>query len=57
MIVLEYTRDPPPYPVCAAVAIRSLVHPDWIFEIQRAGQIDRRAATLPPRRGGLLRLS
>jgi enamine deaminase RidA (YjgF/YER057c/UK114 family) len=24
----------PPYPVCNAVAVTSLVHPDWVVEIE-----------------------
>ena len=30
----------PPYPVCTAVAVRSLVHPDWILEIEVQAYIE-----------------
>jgi enamine deaminase RidA (YjgF/YER057c/UK114 family) len=33
----------PPYPVCTAVAVRSLVHPDWILEIEAVAYIDDKA--------------
>ena len=29
----------PPYPVCTAVAVRDLVHPDWILEIEAIAYI------------------
>jgi enamine deaminase RidA (YjgF/YER057c/UK114 family) len=29
-----------PYPVCTAVAVRSLVHPDWILEIEAMAYIE-----------------
>ncbi len=38
----EYIRKEffePPYPVCTAVAVRSLVHPDWILEIEAMAYI------------------
>jgi 2-iminobutanoate/2-iminopropanoate deaminase len=31
----------PPYPVCTAVAVRDLVHPDWILEIEAIAYIER----------------
>jgi 2-aminomuconate deaminase len=30
----------PPYPVCTAVAVRDLVHPDWILEIEAIAYIE-----------------
>lgn len=30
----------PPYPVCTAVAVRGLVHPDWILEMEAIAYID-----------------
>jgi enamine deaminase RidA (YjgF/YER057c/UK114 family) len=30
----------PPYPVCTAVAVRSLVHPDWILEIEAIAYLE-----------------
>ena len=33
----------PPYPVCTAVAVRALVHPDWILEIEAMAYIEDKA--------------
>jgi enamine deaminase RidA (YjgF/YER057c/UK114 family) len=30
----------PPYPVCTALAVRGLVHPDWILEIECMAYIE-----------------
>ena len=30
-----------PYPVCTAIAVRSLVHPDWILEIEATAYIEK----------------
>lgn len=35
----------PPYPVCTAVAVRGLVHPDWVLEIEAIAYIDDGADT------------
>lgn len=51
----------PPYPVCTAIAVRDLVHPDWLLEIeaiayiedkaQRPGRSRNRQGLRPRRRG------
>jgi 2-aminomuconate deaminase len=33
----------PPYPVCTAVAVRDLVHPDWILEVEAIAYIEDNA--------------
>lgn len=33
----------PPYPVCTAVAVRDLVHPDWVLEVEAIAYIDEKA--------------
>jgi 2-iminobutanoate/2-iminopropanoate deaminase len=30
----------PPYPVCTAIAVRGLVHPNWILEIDATAYIE-----------------
>jgi len=41
----------PPYPVCTAVAVRSLVHPDWLLEIEAIAYIEGQSAKRPHGRG------
>ncbi len=42
----------PPYPVCTAVAVQRLVHPDWVLEIEAVAYIEHagRSAPVGPRR-------
>ncbi|MDQ7842638.1 MAG: RidA family protein [Armatimonadota bacterium] len=41
----------PPYPVCTAIAVRSLVHPDWLLEIEAIAYIEDPPAQRPRGRG------
>lgn len=41
----------PPYPVCTAVAVRSLVHPDWLLEIEAIAYIEEQLSNRPHGRG------
>jgi enamine deaminase RidA (YjgF/YER057c/UK114 family) len=41
----EYVRAEffePPYPVCTAVAVHALVHPDWVIEIEATAYLGER---------------